>query len=116
MLNHQTSHAASPLLQEVDERVGTSFDEDRRVEIAAARHTALDIAFSNRGQASTPDDIVKEAALFEAFLADHPANGAKSLSAALGFSRFSGETQVGVIIRTARTFAAYLDNGHTDAA
>lgn len=84
--------------------------EDRRIEVAAARETALTMAARIMGAGAV--EIVNVAALLEKFLLDHQSNGEQALKTTLAMiERRAGATAIGEIIETATRFCNYLDTG-----
>ena len=89
--------------------------EDRRIEVAAARETALTMAARIVGAGAY--EILSVAYILENFLLDHQSNGEQALKTTLAmFERRPGATPIGEIIKTATRFCNYLDTGRPDAA
>lgn len=91
--------------------------EDRRIEVAAARETALDIAIIACGAHAVEDDagaILEAASKLEAFLLHNMAHGECALKAArLAMARVFKSGDIDATVATAERFARYLENGST---
>jgi hypothetical protein len=89
--------------------------EDRRIEVAAARETALTLAARAVGAGAY--EIINMAALFETFLLDHQSNGQQALEITLGMiERRLNYAPINEIMETATRFCGYLDKGSPNAA
>lgn len=86
--------------------------EDLRIEVAAARETALSLALRIVPE-RTLDDALFNAGCFEEFLLEHQSNGQQALETALTLvQRRNVGGPIAEIITTATRFCNYLDHGH----
>jgi hypothetical protein len=96
--------------------------EDRRIEIAAARETALAMALragaGGRAENWTPniDAVVLTAGAFEAFLLRNQANGQNALETALTLVARHTTPNAIDALQIADRFCRYLDTGNVDEA